>query len=363
MPSRDPDQKTSEPRPKATTAPERTRSRIRPVGWLAAAAALLVGLFVVIGVAAYVFSFKGVDSGEVCVVREGGPFDGRSVKAVRQPGEGPRPIGAFNHQDCLPTTERDSNDVIEGDPQFPTRDRVAVIADGRALFSLTTDASKIEAFYKKYGRRSWGGEEISTEEGWRNFLRQRLAPVILDAQREVIGGYACTNLNNLCEYVQNPEEAVRAGGEAEEVDNTQNLSEAQETLAAKIRDKLRAAFGDDYFENVRYQNLRIRFESEVQTRITEAQSLRTQAANATLNAQKQKAEAKGEADRRVEQASGERRAAFQKAQAYRLNPNQRAIDRIAAFCGGDGCDPQVIGGDMGDVIAGLSGSGGGEAGR
>lgn len=356
MPSRDADPK---PDKKPTRdAPGPTRRRIRPAGLLATGAAALVLLIAVIGAGAFVFSFKGVDSGEVCVVREGGPFDGRDVKAIRQPGEGPRPIGAFNHQDCLPTTERDSNDVIEDDPQFPTRDRVAVIADGQALFSLTTDARKIEAFYKKYGRRSWGGEEISSDEGWVNFLRQRFAPVILDAQREVIGGYACTSLNNLCEYVQNPEEAVRGGGRAEEVDNTQNLSEAQDTLAAKLRDKLRAAFGDDYFENVRYQNLRIRFEPEVQSRITEAQSLRTQAANATLAAQKQKAEAKGEADRRVEQASGERRAAFQKAQAYRLNPNQRAIDRISAFCGGDGCDPQVIGGDMGDVIAGLAGTGG-----
>lgn len=327
--------------------------RIGPGGLAASAAMALVALTAVIAVGAFVFSIKGTDAGTVCVVREGGPFDGRDIKEVRQPGEGPKPIGAFNKQDCLPITERDSNDVIEGEQLFPTRDSVQVIVDGQALYQLTSDPVKVEKFYRGYGRRKWGGEDISTDQGWLNFQRQRLAPVILDAQREVIGEYACTALNNLCQYVQNPEAAVRGAAGAPDVDNTQNLTEAQRKLADKINEKLRAAFRDTYFENVRYQNVRIRFESEVQSRITEAQSLRTQAANAKLEAEREKAKAKGEADRKVEVAEGNRRSAFQQARAYRLNPNQAQIDRIRAFCGEDGCDPQVIGGNMGDVISSL----------
>jgi regulator of protease activity HflC (stomatin/prohibitin superfamily) len=324
----------------------------RSVGLLAVLG--LVGLFVVIGGAAWLFSIKGTDAGQICVVREGGPFDGRDIKEVRQPGEGPKPIGAFNKQDCLPITERDSTDVIEGDQTFPTRDSVQVIVDGQALYQLTSDPQKAEKFYRGYGRRKWGGEEISTDQGWLNFQRQRLAPVILDAQREVIGEYGCNALNNLCQYVQNPEAAVQRTGAQAGADTTQNLTEAQRKLADKIREKLRAAFRDEYFENVRYQNLRIRFEPEVQSRITEAQSLRTQAANAKLEADRERAKAKGEADRKVEVAEGERRAAFQQARAYRLNPNQAQIDRIKAFCGQEGCDPQVInGGSVGDVISSI----------
>lgn len=328
-------------------------------GVLGAVIALLVGAFVVVSLFAFLFSIKGVDAGQACIIREGGPFDGRDIKAVRQPGEGPKPIGAWNHQDCLPTTERDSNDVIEDDPAFPTKDSVQVIADGQALFNLTTDEAKLKEFYRKYGRRKWGDEEITTDKGWLNFLRQRFAPVVLDAQREVIGQYDCIDLNNLCIYVKNPEAAVKVEG-AEEGDpapaaanNTQNLSEAQKVLADKIKEKLRAAFGDDYFENVRYQNLKIRFESGVNDRISEAQNLRTQAVNAKLEAERKKAEAKGEADRRVEVAAGERRAAAEQEKTYRLNPTKREIDRIRAFCGEDGCDPQVFGGDAGGVIAQL----------
>ncbi|HWT95669.1 MAG TPA: SPFH domain-containing protein [Solirubrobacteraceae bacterium] len=316
-----------------------------------------VALVVVVSAGAWLVSIKGTDVGTVCLVREGGPFDGRDIKEIRQPGEGPKPIGAFNKQDCLPITERDSTDVIEEDQTFPTRDSVQVIVDGQALYQLTSDPGKVEKFYRGYGRRKWGGEDISSESGWLNFQRQRLAPVILDAQREVIGGYQCNALNNLCQYVQNPEAAVQRTGKDSGAagDTTQNLSEAQRLMAAKIREKLRAAFGDEYFENVRYQNLRIRFEAEVQKQITQAQSLRTQAANARLEAERQRAQARGEADRKVEVAEGERRAAFQQARAYRLNPNQAQIDRIRAFCGTDGCDPQVLGGNLDNVISQIAG--------
>ena len=333
---------------KSSTTPSRSPGLL---ALLLAAGTAVVALVVVVSAGAYAISFKGTDSGTVCVVREGGPFDGRAVKEVRQPGEGPKAIGAFNHQDCLPVTERDSNDVLEEDPTFPTRDSVQVVADGQALFSLTTDSAKIETFYKKYGRRKWAGEDISTDAGWIAFLRQRLAPVLLDTQREVIGRYECLQLNNLCQYVQNAE-AVTSGN-VEKVDNQQNLAEAQGTIAETLKRKLQAAFGDDYFENVRFQNLRIRFETEVQRQITNAQSLRTQAANARLEAARRVAETKGAADAKVAEAEGSRRAAFQQEKAYRANPTQRDIDRIRAFCGADGCDPRVMG-DLDSVIADIS---------
>src|SRR3712207_1166872 len=189
------------------------KQKFGPGTFVLLAGGAIVALVVVIAAGAWLVSIKGTDAGTVCVVREGGPFDGRDISEVRQPGEGPKPIGAFNHQDCLPITERDSNDVIEGDQTFPTRDSVQVIVDGQALYQLTSDPVRAEKFYRGYGRRKWGGEEISTDEGWLNFQRQRLAPVILDAQREVIGQYACNSLNNLCQYVQTPEAAVegRAG--------------------------------------------------------------------------------------------------------------------------------------------------------
>ena len=104
----------------------------------------------------------------------------------------------------------------------------------------------------------------------------------------------------------------------------------------------------------RFQNLRIRFESEVQRQITNAQSLRTQTANARLEADRRVAQTKGAADAKVAEAEGSRRAAFQQSKAYRANPTQRDIDKIRAFCGTDGCDPRVMGGSLDGIIADLS---------
>jgi hypothetical protein len=297
-------------------------------------------------------SFKSTDPGQTCVVQQGGMFDGRNLTEVRQGGQGPKPIGIWNKQHCLPATERDSNDVIEGRQTFPTRDSVQVIVDGQALFTLTNDPDRFKQFYKSYGRRSWDGKNLTSDTGWLNFLRQRVQPAILSAQREVIGGYDCTELNNLCQYVQNPQIAVE-NGPKKTVNNTQNIVAAQQALADKIKEQLHAAFKNDYFENIRYQNLRIRFEPEVASKITEAQSLRTQAANAKLEAQRKVAEAKGNADKHVAEAEGSKRAAIEQEKAYRSNPTQRQIDKIKAFCGEEGCDPKVIGGNLSGILANL----------
>ena len=313
---------------------------------------LVAAVILVICGLGWMASWKGTDSGEVCVVREGGPFDGRGIKEVRQPGQGPKSIGIWNHQDCLPTTERDSNDVLTTDPQFPTRDGVQVIADGQVLFALTTDEKLVKQFYLDYGRRKWAGEDITSDKGWLNFLQQRFQPPVLDAYRRVIGSNDCTPLNNLCQYILDPNKAVISGvkkdangdpivADVQKVDTAQNLAKAQEDLVNQIKANLKAAFkGREYFENIRYQNLRIRFKAEVDRQITRAQSLRTQVANATLEADKRTRVAEGNTAVAIEQAKQIR----QKSQAYKGNPAQAEIDKLRALCGPNGCtNLQVLG--------------------
>jgi regulator of protease activity HflC (stomatin/prohibitin superfamily) len=142
---------------------------------------------------------------------------------------------------------------------------------------------------------------------------------------------------------------VATEGKVDEANNDQNLAEAQTKIQETLKARLRAAFGDDYFENVRVQNLRVRFEPDVQAQITQAQAKRAEVAKAKL-----------EADRQVEVAEGQRRAAKELAEArieakrgYDNNPVQADIDKIKAFCGDDGCDPKVVGG--GDVITSITG--------
>lgn len=320
--------------------------------------ACIVLLFILIAGGAWLFSFKGVDVGEVAVVREGGPFDGRDIKNVRQPGSAATPIGAFNKQDTLPVTQRDLTDEA-GTIVVPTADGVNVVVDGQSLFQLKTDDDLVEKFYRSFGRRKWSGESIGSDQGWVNFLKIRLVPVLYQSIRQTIGTYDCIELNNTCVYVLNADSILasdkgtdEATKKAKQVNTEQNLANAEEKITEAFKVNLRASLGDDFFEGVRFQNLRVVFEPEIQERVKAAQGKRAEVAEAKL-----------EADRKTEQAKGDTAVAEQqaeqirlKAKAYRRNPAQGDIDRLKALCGADGCQNlQVLGG--GNVISNLKGIG------
>ena len=74
--------------------------------------AVLVGLLIMLN---WLAAFKSVGPGVVCVVQEGGPFDGRDVAEVRQAAGGVENIGIFNKQRCFPSTER--NYIISANQQ------------------------------------------------------------------------------------------------------------------------------------------------------------------------------------------------------------------------------------------------------
>lgn len=312
--------------------------------------AVLAGLYGFFGVAG---SYKATDPGEVCVVTQGGLFDGKKINEVRQPGEGRKFIGVYNKQTCLPTTDRDTSSLLDtSQTEFPTRDGVQVIVDGQGLFQLTTDPKLVERFYNTYGRRNWNGKPISDPKGLTAFFQTRLAPAVADATREVVGGYDCIQLNNLCQYVTSPDQAVQ--GQTKKVETSQNLSIAGDKLAKEIDVRLKAAFnGNAYFENIRYQNLRIRFEDQVNSEIQNAQATRTKTANARLEAEQNRQTAIGAANVAIAKADGARKAAFAQQKAYEQNPTQKQIDKIKAFCGQNGCNPSVIGGNLNGIIANL----------
>src|SRR5436190_10546720 len=323
-------------------------------GWIVGILVVIVTLFVVIAACAWLFSFRGTDSGEVCVVREGGPFDGRAVKEVRQPGEGPKPIGAFNHQNCLPTTQRDLTEEA-GNLVVPTADGVNVVVDGQALFQLKTDKESVKPFYIGFGRRKWDGNDLWEDKGWDNFLRIRMVPILYQSLRSVIGSYDCTKLNNTCVYVLNANVLAdtSAGGvdkasqKAKEVNTEQNLSEAEQKITDAFQANLKAGLGD-YFEGVRFQNLRVTFPHDIQARVQEAQSKRAEVATAKLEAQRRVQEAEGVTQVAKQQAEQIR----VKAQAYQSNPQQAEIDKLHALCGEHGCQNlQVLGGSATKILS------------
>jgi regulator of protease activity HflC (stomatin/prohibitin superfamily) len=316
------------------------------IGAVLALVAIVVGF-------AWLSAFKAVAPGDVCIVQEGGPFDGRGVKEVRQPSSGVSNIGIYNKQRCFPATER--NYIISADPsqsdrrnvdffETPTSDAVQVRVEGQALFTLNTDPTALRAFYRKFGVRTFNGEHpYDGDSGWSSFLAVQFRPVLDNALREAIGQYRCVQLNNTCAYVQDASAA--ATGKVKVPQNTgQNLAEVQSKIASTLEQDLQQTLGGRFLENLRFRLVQVKFDPEVQRSVTLATAARAQVATKRLEAQQ-----------RVETAIGDRRVAEQKARAirstrlaYRDNPAQARIDAIRALPQ----DLQALGGNVNAVVGG-----------
>ena len=316
-------------------------------GVAAGGATLLVVVAVVL-----LGSFKAVAPSDVCVVQEGGPLDGRGIAEVRQPSGGVKFIGLFNSQHCFPATQR--NYVISPDRahreqgvtldffETPTSDAVQVRIEGQALFRFNTDPETVKSFYTKYGVRTFDGvHPYDGLEGWSKFLAVQFRPVLDNALREAIGRYRCVQLNNTCAYVQ--DSAAAATGRVDVTrDNSQNLSKVQDEIGSTLEADLASTLGGDYFVDVQFRLVQVRFDEKVQRSITAATAARADVATKRLQAQQ-----------RVETAIGDRRAAEQKARAirstrraYRENPSQARIDAIRALP----ADLQALGGDLSSIV-------------
>jgi regulator of protease activity HflC (stomatin/prohibitin superfamily) len=328
--------------------PPRSRSLIAGVGLVGVVGAIVLLVLSI----SLLTSFRSTAPGEVCVVQEGGPLDGRGVATVRQPGEGVSNIGIFNKQRCFPATERNyiiSSRANEADSktvdfvEVPTSDAVAVRIEGQALFRLTSDPAALRDFYRRFGVRTFDGQHpYDGDSGWVSFLAIQFRPVLDNALREAIGQYRCEQLNNTCQYVQNANQAV--SGKVKEVNTGQTLAQAQDAIARTLDADLKDTLGGTYFEGIKFRLRGVSFAPEVQAQITRAQATRTAVATARLDAQK-----------RVEQAIGDRRVAEQRARAiratrnsYRDNPSQARIDALKALPPG----LQSLGGDTSLLLGG-----------
>jgi regulator of protease activity HflC (stomatin/prohibitin superfamily) len=332
--------------------------RIRRRGVPALALFGVVGLAVLVVAVGWLTAFKSVPPSDICVVQEGGPFDGRDVKTVRQPSSKVSNIGIYNKQRCFPATER--NYIISADPaqgdrgnvdffSTPTRDAVQVRIEGQALFRLTTDPGRIKTFYRRFGVRTFNGTHpYDGESGWSAFLGIQFRPVLDNALREAIGEYRCVELNNTCAYVQDAQAAV-TGKVPARADTGQNLAEVQSKIAETLDRDLQDTLGGKFFENIRFRLVQVTFDPEVQRSVTAATAARAQVATKRLEAQQ-----------RVETAIGDRRVAEQKARAiratrsaYRDNPSQARIDSIKALPP----DLQALGGNLSSIVGNATGGG------
>jgi hypothetical protein len=295
---------------------------------------ILVVIVIVVGGIAACTGFDRPDAGKIGVVRNGGPFDDRSVREVLPPGAGTSWVGMFSKTHFYPSDAVQRYYTITADPgaagdrpgvdvvKTQTGDGFLVGLEGTFFFTTAFNGSKegeetVADFDNQFGVRTfpvpgsdhelhpWEGDK-----GWGAFLNSAVRPVIDNELRIAILGYRCEELISSCALVASQGTTqIKDNGQL----NNVNLAAIQEKVEQGVTEQLNAAFGHPYFKAISFRLVRVQLEPEIQAAI-----------NTALSAFAQVTQAKAQ----VEQAEQQRIAAEKLASVYEQSPALAEIQMI-----------------------------------
>lgn len=291
--------------------------------------AVTSAIVIIFGVNGVMSSLTKTASGEVAVVRNGGPLDNNRIRRVIAPASPLTWVGLFSTTHRYPAQQRFytiTGDATRGDrtgvdvEHLPTADGVEVGIEGTVYFTLNTDPAVLRAFDNKYGTRRYRGDDgqyrsaWENDAGWSTFLDQVVRPVISNDLREEIGNFPCSELQASCALVQN-------GGNVQSVNavtgkSNLNIAKIQESINTSLSKDLTATLGGPFITDLRFNLAKITLPTQVQEAINKAQ-----AAFAAVT----------EAQAKVQQAKAEAAANAQRQQGYRACPICGQIDTMKAI--------------------------------
>jgi regulator of protease activity HflC (stomatin/prohibitin superfamily) len=323
----------------------RTGGRRRGLGRPIAAA--VVGIGVIVGILA-LFQLSSTDPGYAGLVRNGGPFDAKTVRQVLPPASGITWTGWWSSVREYPTTERYTNvvsgeqgkqpnegDTIDSDRYRTfTKDGVDVGVVGQFKFVLNTDddpnapedhvKSPLRSFDTVYGQRTFAvpndpeGRRLAPwdgDEGFATWLAVQVRPVYQEALREAIGEQNCRDIVANCAVLATTDASAAAAALTNAPDNSQAFSSLAGDIAAKTTTKINESLGAPYIKDIRFSLTAIELPKNL--------------ADAIGNVQKQNA-ATAEAAGRAQQANAEAQANSNRQAGYNNCPTCAELDRIRA---------------------------------
>jgi regulator of protease activity HflC (stomatin/prohibitin superfamily) len=275
------------------------------------------------------FGFSKTNGGEIAVVRNGGWFDNNRIRQVIQPGSELTWTGFWSTTHKYPAQQRfytmTADPARGGRPgidvaRTPSRDGVDMGIEATIYFTLNLDEQTLRLFDDKYGTRQFRGADDKLRypwegvDGWNTFFDAAVRPVIDNDIREQIGRFRCAELVSSCSLVQNGAGAA-AGPPGAQEDNT-SISQAQDAINQSLPRNIRANLGGDFFQNIRFNLVRVALPQQVQDAVN-----RAQAAFAAVS----------EAQARVAQAQAEAEANKKRQEGYTACPACAEIDKIRAL--------------------------------
>lgn len=294
-----------------------------PTKWLVIGTiAAFIGLILLIGGCQ---SLNRPGPTEVALIRNGGPFDNKSIREVRAPSSGYAVSGLASEvrmyiAGCEQRYYRVSSDPSLGSEsgadfiKVPTKDGVNVEVDAQILFTtaftdagcnLTDDTEElVKTFDTRFGNRSYRAKDGDSHkvwegnDGWNAFLDTILRPVVENAFREQIGSVNCADLVSSCALVQSSSKGQSVAFTA--TDNRENFERIQSAVQGQIGEGVESSLGDEYLKGFHVQLTKVTLPEEVQRAIDSAQASFADIAKA--RAQKIQADYQAEANERLSKA-------------------------------------------------------------
>jgi len=246
-------------------------------------AAAIIGVLLIVGVSGA--RVARMDIGHVGVVRNGGPFDSRSIRQVVNPGSRLTWIGWFSqnphkypasHVTRLYTVTadakrgaRDGSDVIT----LPTRDGVQVGIEAAVYYRFVgeKDPETLKRFDGSVGTRPFrtpSGELLypyQGDAGWNAMVDSIFRPMLENELRKQIGSFRCAELVTSCALVRGPAATGLRSPSA-------NLPRIQERIDSSLERDLTSTLSQPYFWDIRFRLARVTLPGNVQTAVDDAQA-------------------------------------------------------------------------------------------
>jgi hypothetical protein len=293
----------------------------------------VVALLAFAGIALLLFisgaRIERMDVGHVGVVRNGGPFEGRSVRQVLGPGSGPTWTGWFSQKPheypaskvVLQYTvsaeanrgDRPGVDVVT----VPTLDGVRVGLQGTVYYHFVGERNEglLRRFDETFGSREYMSERGKSvypydgDHGFQVLVENVFRPVLDNDLRRVVVTFACAQIVSACKLVKPASGDTTARGVSKNVDTIENR------INVSLQGDLAGALGGDYFSNVHFRLTRVTLPPTVQNAVTAAQA---ESAKVTVARQK------------YEQGRYEARRVDLLAKAYNQSSSLASIEAIKA---------------------------------
>jgi hypothetical protein len=225
------------------------------------------------------------DIGHVGVVRNGGPFDNRSIRQVLMPGSGVTWAGWFSQKPHeYPARGVVLLYTVTGDPgrghrrevdvvTVPTREGVQVGVEGTVYYHFVGEGNLdlLRRFDKTFGTQTYsdGGpasRPYDGDSGFHTMVENVFRPVLDNDLRREVGVFRCAELVTACQLVRRVKHRPGARGSIE------NAALIERRINRSLEDDLAEALGGRYFVNVHFRLVRVTLPLAVQNAVTDAQA-------------------------------------------------------------------------------------------